>query len=623
MDLWTAVGLTGELKRYFGFTSFRPNQEEIVREILTGRDVFAALPTGGGKSLCYQLPALLRDGLTVVVSPLISLMKDQVDAARENGIQAVFLNSALSAEESRATWRNIASGQVKLLYVSPERLSLPDFRRALGQLRLSLIAVDEAHCVSEWGHEFRPDYRSLGLLRAQFPDVPSAAFTATATRKVQDDVVDLLMLRDPFTVRASFDRKEIFYRVTQKEGDGGAQILGFVSAHPGQPGIVYRSTRKAVEKTAAVLSAGGIAAVAYHAGLEDADRHARQEAFVRDEVAVIVATIAFGMGIDKSNVRWVVHGDLPRSVEGYYQETGRAARDGEEADTLLLYGPQDVAAMRRHIGDAESLEDRERSERRLREILRYVESGACRRTFLLAHFDEHHPGNCGRCDVCAGEVVREDMSVAAQKVLSAAVRTDERFGAHHLADVLCGIRTEKVLECGHHTLPTFGIGRDQGRDWWLSLIRELDASGYLVRGAGRTAGFRLSARGRMVLHGKEKFLTARTKDRVAASRSAGRRGGAGREKSVPEEVIHLDRPEQEDLFRCLKVLRMSLARDRGVPPYVIFSDKTLRALARNRPTDPAALLRCPGVGDYKLEVYGGAFLKTIREFGLSGVCPDS
>jgi ATP-dependent DNA helicase RecQ len=611
------TSLTQELNRYFGFTSFRPNQEEIVRQVLAGRDVFAALPTGGGKSLCYQLPALLREGLTVVVSPLISLMKDQVDAARENGIPAAFLNSALSSEESHDTWRGLSGGQVKLLYVSPERLSLPDFRRALGQFGLSLVAVDEAHCISEWGHEFRPDYRSLGLLRTEFPGVPIAAFTATATRKVQKDVVGLLGLRDPFAVRASFDRKEIFYRVILKEGDGDSQILEFVTAHTGQPGIVYRGTRKAVEKTAAFLSARGVSAVAYHAGLEDADRHARQDAFVRDEVTVVVATIAFGMGIDKSNVRWVVHGDLPRSVEGYYQETGRAARDGEAADTLLLYGPQDIAAIRWHIGKVESPEERGLAEGRLREILHYVESSACRRTLLLAHFDEHHPGDCGRCDVCAGEVAREDMSVAAQKVLSAAVRTGECFGAHHLADVVCGIRTDKVLECGHHTLPTFGTGQDHERGWWLSLIWELDAGGYLVRGAGRTAGFRLSARGRMVLHGKERFLAARTKDRVA---SAGLSRGAESYRSASEEVVSLNQPGQEELFRCLKALRMRLAREHDVPPYIIFSDKTLRALASNRPIDPAAFRRCPGVGDRKLEAYGGSFLKAIREFCRTGVC---
>jgi len=614
-----AAELVGQLKHYFGFGSFRPNQEEIIQEVLAGHDVFAALPTGGGKSLCYQLPALLRDGLTVVVSPLISLMKDQVDAARENGIPAAFLNSSLSTEESRDTWRALATGRVKLLYASPERLSLPEFRRALGQFGLSLIAVDEAHCISEWGHEFRPDYRSLGLLRTEFPGVPIAAFTATATRKVQDDVVQLLGLHQPFVVRASFDRKEIFYRVTPKEGDGDDQILWFVSAHPDQAGIVYRGTRKAVENTAAMLRARGISAVSYHAGLEDEERQTRQESFVKDEVTVVVATIAFGMGIDKSNVRWVVHGDLPRSLEGYYQETGRAARDGEDADTLLLYGPKDIATIRWHIGKVESLEERERAEGRLREILRYVESSSCRRIPLLAHFDEHHMGDCGRCDVCVGEVTREDMSIAAQKVLSAAVRTGERFGAHHLADVVCGIRTDKVLECGHHALPTFGVGRDQERDWWLSLIRELEAGGYLVRGEGRTAGFRLSERGRMVLHGKERFLAALMGFHPEGSRLLQRKA-TNRDRREFVESAPSDNTSQESLFQGLKALRLRLAREHRVPPYIIFSDKTLRMMARNRPTDPTALLRCPGVGDRKLEAYGETFLKLVREFCRTGTC---
>ncbi|HEY9595220.1 MAG TPA: RecQ family ATP-dependent DNA helicase, partial [Spirochaetia bacterium] len=331
-----APDLLDALKRHFGFTSFRPHQEEILGAILDGRDVFASLPTGGGKSLCYQLPAVMREGFTLVVSPLIALMKDQVDGAREDGIPAAYLNSTLSAEEAKATWRDLAAGRIRLLYASPERLAVPGFREALSRFGVSLIAVDEAHCISEWGHEFRPDYRNLGLLREELPAVPIAAFTATATPQVQADIIRLLALRTPFVVRASFDRPEIFYRVRHREGDGDRQILDFITAHRGEPGIVYRGTRKAVERTAAHLAAHGVDAVAYHAGLDDEVRRTRQEAFVRDETTVVVATIAFGMGIDKSNVRWVVHGDLPRSLEGYYQETGRAARDGEPADALLL-----------------------------------------------------------------------------------------------------------------------------------------------------------------------------------------------------------------------------------------------------------------------------------------------
>ena len=598
------TALVRELKKHFGFDGFRPHQREIVEAILEGRDVFAALPTGGGKSLCYQLPGVLGKGLTLVVSPLISLMKDQVDAAREAGIPAAQLNSTLSADESKETWRALSAGSIRLLYASPERLSIPAFRAALSRFGLGLIAVDEAHCISEWGHEFRPDYRTLGLLREEFPSVPIAAFTATATPTVQEDIVRLLALKKPYLVRASFDRPEIFYRVRSREGDGDAQILAFIRRHEGEPGIVYRGTRKAVERTADFLSARGIDAVAYHAGLEDRLRRSRQEAFDLDKVTVVVATIAFGMGIDKPNVRWVVHADLPRSIEGYYQETGRAARDGENAEALLLYGPGDSASIRWHIARTENPEERERAEDRLREIVRYAESAVCRRTQLLAHFAEQHPGSCTRCDVCAGEVAQEDLTEAARKVLSAAVRTGERFGAHHLVDILTGNATDKVVERGHDSLPTFGIGRDHEKDWWLGLVRELDAAGCLVRGDGRTAGYSLSGRGRRLLQGKETFL---------GTRSSGAEERERQQRELPQQDAP-DGPAQEGLFQVLRQLRKRCAEARNVPPYVVFSDKTLRAMARNRPVDPAGFLRCPGVGEAKLDAYGSLFLTAIREF---------
>ena len=601
-----ASELTRALKEHFGFSSFRANQETIIRATLDGKDVFAALPTGGGKSLCYQLPALMRPGLTIVVSPLIALMKDQVDAARENGIPAAVLNSSLSTEEARSAWRELSAGRIRLLYVSPERLSIADFRGSLRRFGLAGVAVDEAHCISEWGHEFRPDYRSLGLLRSEFPAVPIAAFTATATRQVQEDVVRLLGLRSPFVVRASFDRPEIFYRVASKEGTGESQVREFIRSHEGQPGIVYRGTRKAVEKTALYLAGHGVRAVAYHAGIDDEDRRRRQEAFVRDEATVVVATIAFGMGIDKSNVRWVVHADLPRSVEGYFQETGRAARDGEDADTVLFYGPADIASIRWQIGQVEASEERARAEARLREILRYVGAQVCRRIPLLAHFGEHYPGGCGRCDVCTGQNVREDMTVAAMKVLSAAARTGERFGAHHLADILVGNATDRIMERGHQSLPTFGIGRDRDKGWWLSLIQELEAGDFLLRGEGRLAGFHLSDRGRLLLRGKQSFFAAA--------------GAAGAAVIDEPPAPALPAASPEGLFLCLKQLRKRIAEGRDIPPYIVFSDKTLRAIAKDQPMDPAAFLRCPGVGDRKLAAYGGDFLKAIRTFRDTGEC---
>jgi ATP-dependent DNA helicase RecQ len=492
--------LSAGLKTHFGFSTFRPHQHEIVSAILAGRDVFAALPTGGGKSLCYQLPAVLAGGLTIVVSPLISLMKDQVDAARENGIAAAFLNSSLPPEEARATWRDLAAGKIRLLYVAPERLAQPAFRAELHRLRgdqsdaegaasgaggspVSLFAVDEAHCISEWGHEFRPDYRSLGELRSEFPGVPIAAFTATATREVQRDVVRQLELAKPYEVRGSFDRAEISYAVRRKDSVD-RQILEFVKAHEGEPGIVYRVSRKAVDKTAANLASAGVRAVAYHAGLEDGERRDRQEAFVRDEVDVVVATIAFGMGIDKSNVRWIVHGDLPRSVEAYYQETGRAARDGLPAETVLFHGPGDERSIRYHIERMEVPEERERAEGRLREVRHFVDSGICRRKLLLAHFDEEHPGACGNCDVCTGDIAFADLTVEAQKLLSAAYRTGQRFGGHHLADVVTGNPTDRILELRHNSLPTFGVGADHDKRWWLDLLRDLEGGAARPRGRG-------------------------------------------------------------------------------------------------------------------------------------------
>ncbi|MEX2445294.1 MAG: RecQ family ATP-dependent DNA helicase, partial [Alkalispirochaeta sp.] len=381
----TSGQLRRALRRQFGFDEFREHQEQIVQAIVAGRDVFAALPTGGGKSLCYQLPATLIDGLTVVVSPLIALMQDQVDGAVQDGVRAAYLNSSMDAEAIRRTWLDLSGGTVDLLYVSPERLSNPDFRSHLREWNLTGIAVDEAHCISEWGHEFRQEYRNLAILRDEYPQVPIAAFTATATGEVQRDVVEQLSLNDPLIVRAGFDRPEISYRVEPRRHET-RQIVEFVTARSGSAGIVYRSTRNAVEQTAERLVEAGIPAVPYHAGLDAETRRRRQREFVNDEVDVVVATIAFGMGIDKSNVRWIVHGDLPRSLEAYYQETGRAGRDGEQAEALLLHGAKDLSTIRWHIGNMERERERERAERNVREVLSYVESGACRRQRLLAHF---------------------------------------------------------------------------------------------------------------------------------------------------------------------------------------------------------------------------------------------
>ena len=618
------------LKKQFGFAGYRPHQREIIEAFHAGRDVFAALPTGGGKSLCFKLPAVAGSGLTLVVSPLIALMKDQVDAARLEGVPAAFINSTLDADEVRRTYRGLATGEVKLLYVSPERLALEGFRGSLSNFNLQRIAIDEAHCISEWGHEFRPDYRSLGTLRRQFPDVPIAAFTATATKTVQNDIIAQLGLHDPLVVRASFDRKEIFYRVEPKQSVD-SQIASFVEQHPEEPGIVYRATRKATERTAQALAARGITAKAYHAGLTQDERRSRQEAFVRDEIPVIVATIAFGMGIDKSNVRWVVHGDLPKSIEGYYQQTGRAARDGEPAETVLFFSSQDISILRRHIDNTEDPTERERAEAQLAEVLRYVDSGVCRRRQLLAHFDEEHSGNCDACDVCTGDVETRDASVDAQKLLSAAVRTGQRFGAHHLADIVVGVATDRVLERGHNELPTFGVGSDRSKAYWLSLARDLEAAGLLRRGSERASGFRVTEQGRRVLSGKASFATRIASGGAvgsgAAQRGAAARAGAAQRAGEDGDVTgsrgtdaagaagarELDGSE-DALFQRLRRVRVTIARERGVPPYMVFSDKSLKTMVRNRPVDRAGLLRCHGVGEQKYDAFGELFLHEIREF---------
>ena len=636
---------TRVLKRTFGFDSFRPHQQEIISAVLDGRDLFAALPTGGGKSLCYQLPAMLLPKLTVVVSPLIALMEDQVEAARQSGVPAAYLNSSLDSDAVRALYRDLAAGTVRLLYVSPERLAFSGFRTALADWGVSLFAIDEAHCISEWGHEFRPEYRNLPVIRREFPDTPVAAFTATATPRVQDDVVALLELSDPLLVRGNFDRPEIFYRVRKKESIN-RQIKAFISTHREEPGIVYRATRKAVEETAGYLSAFGIPALPYHAGLGDEVRRRNQRAFVQDDVQVVVATIAFGMGIDKSNVRWVVHGDLPRSVEAYYQETGRAGRDGEDADTCLFYGAGDIQKIRYHIDRMEVDTEREQAERNLKEVLRFVDAGVCRRTQLLRHFGQDHAGDCGRCDVCTGETRTADHTVDAQKLMSAIYRTGQRFGSHHVVDVVIGTDSERVRELGHQELPTFGVGSDRTKRWWLGLAADLEAAGMVERRDGRKSGLRLTDRGWEVLRGKAQFRTVERPEEAAelefGEGAAGFAGGSARGDTGPspggrgrpragqrsaaagteQAPSAAWREDQERLFHCLRALRRQLAKDAGVPPYMVFSDKSLKAMVRNRPDSLPALLRVHGVGERKASQYGAAFLDRIRTFLATGECPE-
>lgn len=504
------------LKETFGFDEFKPNQREVVEAILDNRDSFVSMPTGGGKSLIYQLSGLLLETPSVVVSPLIALMQDQVNAAKARGIPAEYLNSSLDEEEVRGVYRRLFSGKIKLLYISPERFSQSRFREQLAELDPSLFVIDEAHCISEWGHEFRPDYLSLASIRSEFSSARIAAFTATATKKVQADIIEKLGMRDPFVLRASFDRPELFYRVRRKD-DPLEQISDFVSDRPGKAGIVYRTRRKDVEETADYLRRHGIRAAPYHAGLSDRLRKKHQNLFLRDEIEVVVATIAFGMGIDKPNIRFVVHGDLPKSLEAYYQETGRAGRDGLLSHCLLLYSPADIDKIRFFIKRMDNDEEAQRSRRNLETMVMYAESEECRRKVLLGHFDEKHSGNCGSCDICTDAARSEDMTVDAQKVLSAIARTDEHFGGEHIVDVVRGADTDKIRMWGHSKLPTYGVGSGKPKRHWDNLISELIEYEALRKAKGRFQTLTITEKGKEILYGRSSFILTRKEEREPAA----------------------------------------------------------------------------------------------------------
>ncbi|MBI2567758.1 MAG: DNA helicase RecQ [Candidatus Schekmanbacteria bacterium] len=595
--------LTDVLRDLFGFPAFRAHQEPVIRALLAARDAFVVMPTGGGKSLCYQLPAHLLEGTCVVVSPLISLMKDQVDAATATGLRAAYLNSALWPWEQNEVSHHLLRGGLDLLYVSPERLAMPQFLATLARIRLSFFAVDEAHCISEWGHDFRPDYLGLATLTERFPGTPIAAFTATATPRVQEDIIDKLRLRSPLLVRASFNRPNLFYRIRPKVNPA-KQILSFVRKHAGQAGIIYRTTRRSVEETATQLRDHGVRAVAYHAGLEDRERAANQEAFNRDEVDVVVATIAFGMGIDKSNVRYVLHADLPRSLEGYYQETGRAGRDGEPAECFLLLGFGDIPKLRYFNEQIPEEAERKHANRCLAAMVSFATVYACRRKQLLSYFDEvYSPPSCGACDVCAGEVESVDATRDAQIVMSAIVRTGQRFGMGHVIDVVAGASTERIHALGHDRIKTYGIGADRPRHHWRLVLDHLIAQGLVAQSGKEYPTLSVRPTARDVLGGAVPFFVSISRDRVPAR------------QSTPSPGAPIAAGAQDaDLFEVLRGLRRRLAGELGVPPYVVFSDRTLREMAALRPACDAELLGVTGVGQRKLEQFGMAFLEAIAAF---------
>ena len=588
------------LSAVFGFRAFRPNQEDIIRAILGGQDVFAVMPTGGGKSLCYQLPARILTGTCVVISPLISLMKDQVDAAQGNGLSAEFLNSSLSGAERSAVGRRLADGGLDLLYVAPERFAMAGFLAVLKSVKLSLFAIDEAHCISEWGHDFRPDYLSLSRIVEEFPGVPVAAFTATATARVQQDIITRLHLRSPHTVRASFDRPNLFYQVLPKSSPH-RQILSFLRGREGESGIIYRTTRDNVESTAGFLTARGIKALPYHAGLPNDMRKDHQEAFNRDEVTVIVATVAFGMGIDKSNIRFVIHADLPKNMESYYQETGRSGRDGEPAHCLLLFGGGDVPKIRYFINDIADEAERKVATAKLYDMVNFATVNACRRRQLLAYFGERLAGeNCGQCDVCAGQVEQIDATRDAQIVMSAMARTGQRFGAAHVVDVVTGAETQKIRDFSHDLLVTYGTGSEKKKAHWRRVIDNLVAQECVAHTDSRFPGLRITEKGGEILFGREEFHMLKSAEPKAA-----------RKKCSPAS---LDVVENYDhaLFEKLRSVRTELARGQNVPPYIVFSDRALREMARDCPTSPEQMRLITGVGQKKLQRYGQRFLSAIQ-----------
>jgi ATP-dependent DNA helicase RecQ len=607
--------LAHSLHRIFGFTTFRSGQEAVVRDALAGRDVLALMPTGGGKSLCFQLPALLQSGVSLVVSPLIALMQDQVRLLEDNGIAATFINSSLRSEEIQQRIAAMLRGSYKLVYMAPERLLMSTFLTGpLEQLAanpgINAFVIDEAHCVSEWGHDFRPEYRQLSLLRRRHPHVPVLAFTATATPRVRLDVIAQLGLREPAVHLSSFNRPNLFYDVRTKSAGTYAELLRLVQA--GGAGIVYCLSRKRVDELCEQLRADGVAARPYHAGLEAADRRVNQEAFIRDDVQVIVATIAFGMGINKPDVRWVVHYDLPRTLEGYYQESGRAGRDGDPARCTLFFGAADIRTADFLIqqkvdpDSGEPLEEEQRIARQqLRQVLSYAESTECRRAIQLRYFDETYTPPCGACDNCCEPRELEDWTVEATQLLSCVARLAqrrERFGAAHVIEILRGSRAERVVSRNHDELSVHGIGRNHSLQEWRALVRTLLHQGLVAETQDGYPVLSLNAESWQVLKGQRPVQVAR----------AARAASPGRRERVSATDTALG-SEDQALFDMLRMLRKQLADEHGLPPYVIFHDSTLREMAQRRPATPDEFGRIRGIGEAKISRYGQRFIEAIRQ----------
>ncbi len=606
--------LENALKHFFGHECFRFDQRPIIERVLKNKDVLVIMPTGGGKSLCYQLPALLRAGVTIVVSPLIALMQDQVTALRDNGIEATFLNSTLAPDEVRSRQNALLAGDIKLLYIAPERLFTPSFIDLLEQLGqkvgISTFAIDEAHCVSEWGHDFRPEYRQLFQLKQRYPQIPIIALTATATQRVRTDIVQQLRLADPEVYVSSFNRQNLYYEVSQKSKQPYTQLLKTVKQHQGTErgsGIIYCLSRKRVNEVAFQLQQDGISALPYHAGLSAEEREVNQTKFIRDDVQIIVATIAFGMGINKPDVRFVIHYDLPRNLESYYQEAGRAGRDGEAARCTILFGWGDVHTVKYLIGQKNDPNEQRIAQQQLSQIINYTESSVCRRKIQLGYFGESFDAPCDNCDNCLNPAPVEDWTVEAQKFLSCVYRCDQRFGMNHVIDVLRGSRKKRILELSHDQLSTHGIGADRSADEWRMLCRALIHQDYLEETTDGYSVLRLNADSNRILK-KQISVEIPVSQQVTAPDAT--ESAASIEKAAHVELT----PQDSLLMSKLRSLRKNLADEQSVPPYIVFSDASLRQMAQNKPQTSAAFSKISGVGNRKLTQYGEVFTHTIREF---------